>query len=208
MQNRGRKASGDNELQPTPTHVARSPNKCDADPDLRQVGEAIGHCLIGDLHQSNHRRQHSQIPEPADQEVGILPPPNQNDHRDRGQQGEGSPNLPSLKVEDQERIPQRQTGWAKELAQVCRVRNQGIADSPVERKSLIRHHECVGPIALAGTDAAAIAISGSFSANSTGDRPTSPRPLVATGGEFKGPQLVCPCDPAANSPATEARAVA
>ena len=46
-----------------------------AKPDARQIHVTIGHRVIGDRHQSQHGRQHAQVPEPADKEVGAPPAP-------------------------------------------------------------------------------------------------------------------------------------
>ena len=47
----------------------RLPDQRQNQPDLRQVGEPIGHRLYAELHQPDRRQKHSQIPEPADQQV-------------------------------------------------------------------------------------------------------------------------------------------
>ncbi len=51
-----------------------APGQGDARPDQRQIRVAVGHCLLAHLHQSDHRHEHPQIPKPADQQIGALPP--------------------------------------------------------------------------------------------------------------------------------------
>ena len=43
-----------------------------AEPDLRQIRVTIGPGLQADLHKSDYRDQHAQVPEPADRQIGPL----------------------------------------------------------------------------------------------------------------------------------------
>ena len=58
------------------------PTRCTA--RLRQIGESVGRRLNAELHQPADRQQHPQVPEPADQQVGIFPSPNRGRDRDPG----------------------------------------------------------------------------------------------------------------------------
>ena len=55
--------------------LRRSPGQGQIQPDLRQVGVAVGHSVPSNLHQTDHRHEHPQIPKPADQQLRTLPPP-------------------------------------------------------------------------------------------------------------------------------------
>ena len=44
------------------------PGQRDIEPDAGQIHVTVGHHVIGNLDQSQHRRQHAQIPEPADKD--------------------------------------------------------------------------------------------------------------------------------------------
>ena len=68
---RGRRPNGDRARSP---RLRNSPGQSDAQPDLRQVRVAVGHRLVAHLHQADHRHEHPQVPEPADQQIGIPPP--------------------------------------------------------------------------------------------------------------------------------------
>ena len=122
-----RRTPSDDEGQDA-TAWARPPGQRDAQPDLRQVRVAVGHRLRPHLHQTDHRHQHPQIPEPADQHDGPPPSPCQHGDGNGRQRQEGGDGFPERQARTRVRIEHRQSRRIEELAQIGHVGNQGVGN--------------------------------------------------------------------------------
>ena len=105
-----------------------APGQGEAQPDLRQVHVAVGHRMHADLHQPDGGHEHSQVPEPADRQIGIPPPADQHRGRDGRQNQQGGDRLPRRQSIERMRIEDSQIAGPERLAEVIDVRDQGVAD--------------------------------------------------------------------------------
>ena len=69
-----RRGTGKRTAAKTPEQVGTGPNQRDAQPDLWKVHKTVGHLLQAGLHDVDRRRQHCQIPEPADRQPAFPAP--------------------------------------------------------------------------------------------------------------------------------------
>ncbi len=70
----GEAAQHQSAMTPAGPQTSHRPGQGEIQPDLRQISIAIRICLASDLDQPDHRHQHSQIPQPADQQIGLSSP--------------------------------------------------------------------------------------------------------------------------------------
>ena len=86
-------------------------------------------CLQANLDQPNHRHQHSQIPQPADHQVGAFSPPNKNSAGNDRQKNQRQKTFPNGQAVLGKGIQKRQLRRIKHLFQINSVRHQGIGNS-------------------------------------------------------------------------------
>ena len=77
--------------RPGPADLAAGPNGSHRQPDLGQISETVGGPLrpVSERQHAADGKEHCQVPEPANQQVRVLSPPNHGRGRDRGQQYRG-----------------------------------------------------------------------------------------------------------------------
>ena len=69
---RGGRGVGSKAGGPGSPGAGEHPSDAQERPDLRQVRIAVGHGLAADLDQPDHRHEHSQVPQPADEQSGSF----------------------------------------------------------------------------------------------------------------------------------------
>ena len=84
---RGAAAQHHAAVTPAGAQIRRRPGQQQIQADLRQIGVAIRPRLRAHLNNPNHRHQHDQIPQPADQKIGT-PPQDKNTRGNAGQQNQ------------------------------------------------------------------------------------------------------------------------
>ena len=62
--------------------------------DLGQIRVPVGHRLSAHLHQTDHRHEHPQVPEPADRQPGTAPPTGPGPRSDARQEQQGARGFP------------------------------------------------------------------------------------------------------------------
>src|SRR5204862_6300605 len=108
--------------------------------DLRQVGVTVSVTLQADLHNSDDRQQHNQIPQPADEQVRTLSAKSECTSRDRNDKGGRERDLPKRKRIFGMRIKSGEISWRDQLPQVDDVADDSILQSPAKRQLRDRTH--------------------------------------------------------------------
>ncbi len=129
QRSRGR-AARPTTVGPSAAQVGDAPDQPYCQPNLRQVREPIGHRRAANLQQPDDGHQHSQVPEPTDQQVRASAPAEEGRRRDARQNQAGGANLPPRQVEARTRIYGDQADRIEELAQIRHVGDGGVAQPP------------------------------------------------------------------------------
>src|SRR5260370_4703405 len=114
--------------------IGNSPSRRDAEPDLRQVSVTISMRLAPNLDQPDHRQQHDQVPEPADDKIRLTfsqkesSASNQNEQRDRAR---CFPNRQSAGM----RINRRKIRGPDHLPDINEINRRCIRRSPCQRQA-------------------------------------------------------------------------
>ena len=114
--------------------LRRQPRHRHINPNLRQVGVAIGMGLVAHLDDSHHRQQHHQIPEPSHQQPRLLPPLPHMRLRKAGQQRPGQRHFPCRQAVVRIGIKHRQSRRLDHLAKINHAGHQRVAQAQRQRK--------------------------------------------------------------------------
>ena len=134
----GRRPQQARSARPACRRISCGPREHDKHADQRHIAVAIGHGLLTDLHEANHRHQRAKIPEPSHQQVRALPVECADGEGDSRQQHSGQHRPPNGLIQ-WNRIEYRELGWKRAFAQVPAVGHQGIGNSVGPRAARHRH---------------------------------------------------------------------
>ena len=119
--------------------LLRRPGEHDIKPDVRQIRIAIGHRLHADLDQADDRQEGHQIPQPSDGQPSPVPQPH-DQGRDRRQHEHGHRDIRPRHAMFRKRIERRQIDGVEDLADIRRVRHQGVFQPHAERDRVDDFH--------------------------------------------------------------------
>src|SRR5690242_10977428 len=94
--------------------------------------------LKSDLHYSNYRNEHHQIPKPADNQIWILSSTDERNRGHRDYEGNRNREPPNFHPVFRMDIKWNQIGRPKHLADVLEITEQRVSDSPLQRQKFAR----------------------------------------------------------------------
>src|SRR6202040_3034551 len=126
--------------------IPNQPDERDVQSDLWKISVTVGVALQANLHDSNDRNQHNDVPKPSDEQIRILFSSDDHNRCQRNQTDRSNQQPPNFQPVLRMDIKWNEIDRPKHLPDIFKITEDGVGDPPFERQELSRtERKVLGP---------------------------------------------------------------
>ena len=126
--------------------IPNQPDERDVQPDLWKISVTVGVALQANLHDSNDRNQHDEVPKPSDEQIRILFSADDHNRCQRNQTDRSNQQPPNFQPVLRMDIKWNEIDRPKHLPDIFKITEERVGDPPLQRQELSRtERKVLGP---------------------------------------------------------------